>query len=429
MQRWPDLDIIDLYIIFVAFHFGLYPFIRGFYFGKDTIFDFYNSNPLAIGLVFLQVIIILAIIRFTSLYFLRNQLNYLKIRHLIEQWSYINKYVLFFIYIFLIMFPFGSYFIYGVRAYIMPADFKMIGKNLPYWFTSIRTIYNCIAFCVFICLFSIILKSSRFHRYLLIILIVFFVPMVTLFGRRYFLNMILIAALFWFIYNQENIFRLKFLGVAVALICAFFLFSNIYQGYRSVLRTVGQMDSQKYRSLFKAMTNINVTLKNLVQRPGTWEFDFLVFDNQLNKAAMTTNGKISWEGFKSAIPRIFWRGKQFGLIDDILAKLYGVNPKNIDIGKNIFGVAQVDFGYYSLIIVPSIMLFIFIIMGGLVKITEQYPTFSWLLSGNIIFYLINIEENGNEIFFMFRNIIIILGLLGIYVVAHKIYLKSLTKAV
>ena len=62
-NKWPDLDLIDLYIVFVLLHFGFIPFIRGLYFGKDIVFDFRYSNPLAIALVFGHILVILLIIR------------------------------------------------------------------------------------------------------------------------------------------------------------------------------------------------------------------------------------------------------------------------------------------------------------------------------------------------------------------------------
>ena len=109
--------------------------------------------------------------------------------------------------------------------------------------------------------------------------------------------------------------------------------------------------------------------------------------------------------------------------------LYNVNRKDIDIGKNLFGIWQVDFGYLSIIIVPLIVLCIIYLLGILVKITTPYPTFLWLLSGNIIFFLINIEENGNEIFFMFRNTIILMILLAFYLITRKLYLLLFNKTV
>lgn len=428
-KRWLELDVIDLYIIFVGLHFGIYPFIRGLYFGKDVIFDFHNSNPLVIGLIFLQVIIILAIIRVGAFYLLKKYNNYLKIRQLMLSWQDINKYVLGLLYLCLILFPFISYYQYGVRTYIMPKAFAKMGTQLPYWFTSIRTIYNVLAFCTFIGLCSAIINSQKYQRYLWILLTIIFVPIVTIFGRRYFVNMIVIAVIFWFVYKEKYIFRLKYLGVAVGLICTFFVFSNVFEAYRNTLQTVGQVNSNTYKNILTAAVNMKSTVANLKARPGTWEFNFLVLNHQFNSSGMTTNGKVAWEGFKSAIPRIIWPDKQFMVVDQILSQLYRVTPKQIDIGKNLYGIVQVDFGYYSFLIVPAVFLFIIYLMGRLIELSKEYPTVLWLISGNIIFFLVNVEENGNEIFFMLRNVIIILGLMVLYVLARKIYLKVFNKPV
>jgi hypothetical protein len=426
-KKWPDLDVIDLYIIFVGLHFGFSPFIRGLHFGSDVIFDFRNSNPLAIGLVFIQVIIILVIIRVFSLYFCTNFINYLKIKYLISLWGQSNKYIIFIIYFWLILFQFISYYKYGIITYITPDDFAKFGKQLPYWYTSMRTIYNSIAFCTFLSLFAYIVQSTNYKRYILIILTIIFVPIATIYGRRYFIEIIVASVVFWFVYRKESIFRVRYLTVGLLLIGTFFLFSNLFQAYRSIFQVVGKVEISKLKNPFSAALDFNLTLQNLTKRPGTWEFNFLVINNQLNRPEMTTNGKVSLEGLKSSIPRFFWPEKQFICIDDILSVLYNVNRKDIDIGKNLFGLGQVDFGYLSMMIVPFIVLGIIYLLGFLIKITTPHPSFLWLISGNIIFYLINIEENGNEIFFMFRNTIIILIFLAIYLIICKIYSLIINK--
>jgi hypothetical protein len=428
-KRWLELDVIDLYIIFVGLHFGIYPFIRGLNFGKDVIFDFRNSNPLVIALIFLQVTIILAIIRVSSFYLLKKYNKYLKIRQLMLSWQNINKFVLGLFFLCLISFPFFSYYEYGVRTYIMPKAFARIGTNLPYWFTSIRTIYNVLAFCTFIGLCSQMINSLKYQRYLWILLTIIFIPIVTIFGRRYFVNMVVIAVIFWFSYKEKYIFQIKYLGVALGLICTFFLFSNVFESYRNILQTVGQVSSYNYKNILTAATNMKSTVTSLKRRPGTWEFDYLVLSHQVNFSGMTTNGKVAWEGFKSAIPRMLWTNKKFIVVDKILSQLYGVKPQQIDIGKNLFGIIQVDLGYLSFLIVPAIILFIIYLMSRLIVSFSEYPTFSWLLSGNIIFFLVNVEENGNEIYYMLRNVIIILGLILLYGLAHKIYLKVFNKPV
>ena len=421
VRKWPDLDVIDVYLIFVLFHFGFYPFIRGLYFGKDIIFDFRQADPLALGLVFGQVLIILMIIRGISLYFPTIIAYNLKLSYLIQQWSKVNKYLLLSIYLLLMVFPFISYYKYGIRTYILPEDYEKIGKQLPYWFTSIRTTYIYIGFCVFLGLVAKITQSKNSQKVMWIILTIIYVPIITISGRRYFLNMIVMAAILWFGYNKINIFRLKYLSIALLLFSVFLLFSNMYQSYRDTLFTVGKVDLNKLENPISAALNFNSTIKNLKIRAGTWEFNFLIFNNQINKSGMATHGKITFEAIKSSIPRFFWPEKQFSLIDDILVRLCKVTYQEVFTGKNIFGIAQVDYSYYSIIIVPVTILLIFLMMAGLINISLRYPTFLLLFTGIIIDYLINIEENGNMIFIMFRNILLLLLLFGGYLFVYKIY--------
>jgi hypothetical protein len=417
---WPDLDILDLYIVFVLVHFGFYSFIRGLNFGKDIIFDFRDSNPLVIALVFVHVLLILTVIKIIYRYFPDSFVECLKIKNLIQKWSYINKYILFFVYGSLILFQIFSYYKYGVKTYILPDDFARIGKELPYWFTAIRTIYTIMAFFVCLGLISSLLKSKKYLKYVWFILTISFLPMVVLYGRRFFLAVIIIWAILWLVETRKDVFLLKYLAGGLLMALVFLLCSNIFQAYRGDFQAVGQVKLEKLKNPFTAAINFEATLNNLKARPGTWEFNFLVFNHQYSNPGMFTHGKIFLESIKSSIPRKLWPDKQFMVIDDILANLYDVKPKEIDIGKNMFGVVQVEFGYLSLIIMPLIIITIIVIMAGLIRMTKHYPTFLWLFSGNILFFLINIEENGNEMFFMLRNTGLIFIIFCGYLVAGRI---------
>ena len=417
---WPDLDVLDLYIVFTLFHFGFYPFVRGLYFGKDVIFDFRDSNPLVIGLVFVHVLLILTLSKLIYRYFPGTFVESLKINNLIQKWSCVNKFILFFIYGALILFQIFSYYKYGIKTYILPDDLARIGKELPYWFTAIRTIYPLLAFMVCLGLISSLLKSQGYHKYVWLILTLGFLPVVILYGRRFFLAVIIIWAILWLEEQKKDVFLIKYLAVGLLMALVFFLCSNIFQAYRKDFQTVGQVNLAKLKNPFTAAINFDATLENIKERPGTWEFNFLVFNHQYSKPGMFTDGKIFLEGFKSSIPRIIWPGKQFLLIDDILANLYHLKLKEVDIGKNIIGVGQLEFGYLSLIIVPVIIISIIATMAALIRMTLQYPNLLWLFSGNILFYVIIIEENGNEIFYMLRNIAFIFMIFIGYLVANKI---------
>ena len=132
-------------------------------------------------------------------------------------------------------------------------------------------------------LFAYIVKSNKYQQYLLIFLTIIFIPIATIFGRRYFIEMIVASVIFWFVYRKENIFRVKYLTVGLVLICTFFVFSNLFQAYRSVFQTVGKIEISKLENPLSAALNYNLTLINFTKRPGTWEFNFLVINNQLDK--------------------------------------------------------------------------------------------------------------------------------------------------
>ncbi|MCX6166193.1 MAG: hypothetical protein NTU73_15260 [Ignavibacteriae bacterium] len=70
--------------------------------------------------------------------------------------------------------------------------------------------------------------------------------------------------------------------VGLVLLGAFFLFSNLFQAYRSIFQVVGKVEINKLKNPFSAAVDFNLTLQNLTKRPGTWEFNFLVINNQLN---------------------------------------------------------------------------------------------------------------------------------------------------
>ena len=243
-------------------------------------------------------------------------------------------------------------------------------------------------------------------------------------GKRFFINVILLSIVFYFDNKNEKIFKLRNLAYGLILALAVFLFCNLYESYRGVVESVGKITSEEAKKLkdpLSAAINYQPTLAFLSRRPGTWEFSYLVLSKQVIDGIATTKGKIIAEGFKSAIPRYLWPNKNFLLMDDMLGQLYGVRPKEIDIGKNNYGVAQLEIGYYSIAIVPLAIIMLLMLMSYLIKITSQYPFFLWLFSGNILFYLINIEEAGTDIFFLLRHILLILFVFVIFLLLQKTY--------
>jgi len=423
-KKSPEIDVIDVYIIFVLFHFGLYPLVRGLHFGKDIIFDFTQGDPLSIGLVFGQTLIILVILKLLTLFFIKND-KFLKVNFLVDSYSLVNNFVLYALYGILIIFQIFSYYKYGVQSFIPPWEFAKIGKSLPYWFTSFRTVYNCVTFCVCLLLLSKMLKAEgRKEYYFWLGLTIIFVPYASIYGgKRFFINILLLTIIFYFCNKHEKIIAWRNIKYGLILLMMFFVFSNLFESYRNILEHVGEVtvkEVKKLRSPLSALMNFQSTLEFLSRRPGTWEFSYLVLNKQIREGVASTKGQIFKESLKSAVPRYFWPTKNFLLIDDLLAKLYGVRPKEIDIGKNNFGVIQCEVGFLSIIVVPIMILGLILLMRFLIKISCQHYVFLWIFSANIMYYLVNIEDNGNDIFFLIRNILLILMLYGLVILVQRI---------
>ena len=422
-RKWPDLDIVDIFIVFISLYFGIYPFIRGLFFEKGGLFDSANNNPWAVTLVYLQIILIIIIIRVAYRYLPDKITNYLKLKTLIEQCARVDTVVIFLLCGLLILFQSVSYFKYGVKSHILADAFAKIGKDLPYWFTSIRTIYNYLTLSVVIVLASKISLSKYRARYFWLASILLFLPLVAYFGRKAFVNAVVMAALIWLISNAKRLFHFKSLAVVSLCVLSFIIASDLYQTYRSNLQTVGVSFSQLQNPITAAL-NFSATFKNLKGRTGTWEFDYLVFDRQLkHQGKVTTDGKITLECFKSAIPRIFWPDKKFRSTPEVLVDTYNGKLDDANFGTNMFGIAQSDFGNFSMISVPLTILLMMILTSGLLKVTFNYPVFFWLLSVNLLNPLINIEENGPEIFFMLRNVIGIMAIFLSYVIIEKLIMN------
>jgi hypothetical protein len=418
-RKCPDLDVIDIYLVYITLHFGVYPFIRGLCPGKGVVYDTANHNSLVVGMVFLQVMLIVIIIKVIFAYFPREIKQYLRVKLLIENCARVNNFIVFSIFGLLVLTQIISYFKYGIKSHMLADDFAKIGKDLPYWLTSVRAIYNYIVLSLFIVLASKLSMSKNRSRLWMASLMMLF-PFAAYWGRKAFVNLIVIGAIILVVRSKDKIFQFKYLKIAALMILSFFIVSNMYLTYRPKLQVVGVSFSSLENPVSAAL-NFNATLVNLKDRPGTWEFSYLVFDEQMKESrSVTTNGKITLEGFKSAIPRLFWPGKKFRMTSEVIAEEYKADLKDVSLGSNIFGIAQSEFGYFSIVVVPLAIISIMLMTALLLKITFNFPEFFWLISATILNFLIYIEENQSEMFSMLRNIIIIMLVFSLFSMARKI---------
>jgi len=186
---------------------------------------------------------------------------------------------------------------------------------------------------------------------------------------------------------------------------ALFIFSNIFQAYRGVLQFPPYVKFDELKNPLAAALDIYATLKNIKERPAPWEFNYAIFFGQLSGlGGEVPYGTLLWQGIKNSVPGIFWKNKTVRNLNNLTASRFGFQVK--DYAKNNFGFAQADFGYFSLILMPITMITIFIIMALIIKLTTRQPLLLWLLSGIILNYLTNIEQNEGDVIILFRNIML-----------------------
>lgn len=414
-------SIIDLYFVFVGIHFGISPFI------KALLQDYSMDNPLAIILTFLQIYIIMGVIAVISAYLPGCLSNAIEIRYLIEQWARISLFSLCALLIIILLIPVIGYWKYNVIANVDHGELARIGKKLPYWYSSILMLLIYLIFCCFIGFSVKLLEARGWARRLLVIPLLLLVATGAIYGRREIFNLTLLGIILWFTTTGRSIFKLRYLTILIAMTGALFIFSNIYQSYRGTLQSLTQAKLGEVKNPFSAALDGRATLENIKRRPAPWEFNYAIIFGQLNgKDRDVPYGVLFRQGIKNSIPGLFWQNKTIESLNDMVARRFGLPV--IDYAKNNFGFAQADFGYFSIVLMPLVIIMIFITMALVVNLTKSQPILLLLLSGLILNYLINIEQDAVELFVVYRDILL---LSTFYVVGYFLWkmlpFKSRTK--
>ncbi len=414
-RRWSQLDIVDLYILFAGIYFGAYSFV------KAWLEDYSRYDPITVILVFSQIIVILTITWILWRFMPPHFRQALEIKSLFEQWKKINPYIILLLLAILVIFQLVGYGKYNVISHIDQGGLIRSGNPLPYWFSSTLALLNDLIFCTFIALTVKIITAQGSVKKLWIIPLVILLLIASIYGRRSVLNLLIVGTILVFVSQGMELFRLKYVKMALLLSLALLLFSNLFQAYRGMLQFPPSMSVSELRNPLSAALDVQATIKNLKMRPTAWEFNYSIFSGQRNEQVPLQLGGIFWQGVKNSIPKIFWPGKEIVSLNDLTANLYGLQV--MDYGKNNYAFAQVDFGYFSLIAMPALMIMIFLIMVFLTRISYNYPTIYLFLTGFVLNYLINIEENFADVLILFRNMTVVSIIIGMGYALNKIIQK------
>ena len=411
-KRWLEFDLIDLYILFAGIYFGAYTFV------KALLEDYSQYEPLTVVIVFIQIIMILAITFLLWRLMPKHFRQEVEIKSLLEQWKNVNSYAIFLLMAILLIIHIYGYAKYNIISHIDHGKLISAGKVLPYWFTSINVLGNNIILCTFIALVAKIIASENMVKKLWIIPFLVLILMALIHGRRSLINPLIIGTIILFISQGREIFQFRYLKLVLLVSIGILIFSNVFQAYRNVLQFPDSVNSAEVKNPISAALDARSTLNNLKVRPSGWEFNYSIFRGQRYDSVPLQLGGIFWQGLKNSIPRIFWPHKEVVSLNDLYVKLYSL--PEADYGKNSFGFTQADFGYASIILMPILILIVTSTLVFIIMATKNYPVLLLLLSGTVINYLINIEQNVTDIFILYRDLIILTGVYLISDVLLKI---------
>lgn len=408
-KEWSQFDIVDLYILFVGMYFGAYSLV------KALLVDYSIYNPWIIIIVFSQIIVVLAIILIIWRQVPKAFRQALEIKQLLREWSKCNKYFIILSLAILIAIQAFGYVEYNIFSHVDHHRLSLIGRPLPYWFSSSLVFFNDFAFCIFIAVSAKIITTDGHVEKLWLIPLTILFLIASFYGRRSLISLVIIGTIIVFLSQGKELFKLKYFKILPILLLAIIMFSNLYQTYRAILQSQGQTNLLQYESQgrinpnhlknpLRAAFDFTATLKNISYRTTAWEFNYLIFDLQSIEKVPLQLGRLSWQSLKNSIPKVFWPNKEIIPFINSIAKLYTIPYRDYE--KNNFIFAQLEVGYFSIIVLPIFMVTLFILMGGTVIITRKHPILLLMLSGLVINYLINIEQNPDDVFILIRNMIL-----------------------
>ncbi|MGB8990467.1 MAG: hypothetical protein WCD80_00270 [Desulfobaccales bacterium] len=227
--RLSKITVIDLYILFVGFHFGVYPLIRGW------LGAYSDVSPLTSALVFLHVILTFAILLIITSILPETYQNGLEITYLCKQWSKINKYFIFFLLSFIFGVEIIGWWHYGIISNVNYEELSRIRNPLPYWLSSIYPVLPDLIFCAFLVMAAKVIASTGQNRKWWFVLVAMLFIDGFLFGRRALVNMAVIGAILFIVVHNKAVWRWSYVKWMLVIGLSLFIFSNLFQNYRGMM--------------------------------------------------------------------------------------------------------------------------------------------------------------------------------------------------
>jgi len=390
-------DMLDAYFLMVMLYLGVYSMIDAVVngaAGKDAMIV-----VLTFALIFTAMLITWGLYLMLPL----SSRWVLRFDSLTEQWANVDHKTI--AYLAAIFFAFNTYVFleFGVLTYV-GTEIELLNISVPSWIGPTKALVNAIGFGIYVCIVASILKGRiRVFSFFGVVLFAL-VIVLTLEGRRAFLELVVFAFILWSCCRRENVYSAKRVPHVVMMLVAFFVLSNIYQTYRGeVLSLQARLDGREVTSLMSAAGNLDATIENYRQRLAMWNFNYMITAEQVKSPTKIFFGAMGWQSLLNSLPAIVFDSKNVVDPDEMVAQLYGFPAfDHPDYPTNDFATFLADFGVLMLVFLPIMNVLVLWLVSCFHFIKNR--TLFLLVSTLCLQYLIKVE-NSYDIFILLRNIL------------------------
>lgn len=407
-------DMLDAYFLMVMLYFGVYSIIDA------VINEAAGKVAMVVALTF--ILIFFAMLVTWGLYLAVLPLKFRKVLrfdNLIEQWANVDRKTI--TLLAALFFAFNGYLFieFGMITYV-GTELEQLNISLPTWIGPLKSLMNAIGFSCYVAIVASMIngRTRIFSLYSLLMLALMFV--LSLDGRRAFVELMLIALILWSCFRRENIYSFKYFKHGIVMLIAFILLSNIYQTYRvEILSMQARDNGSDVTSLSDAAVNIDATIDNYKKRLAMWNFNYMITDEQVKNPLNIFWGDLGWQSLLNSVPRVVWGTKEVVDMDEMVANLYGFAVE--DYPSNDFASFLSDFGILMIVILPMVNILVLFIASHYLSSTPKNSVLALLIPVFCLEYLMKIENAYGVFFILFINILLITALRSIAVVLRCIF--------
>lgn len=386
--RLRSLSLADVFLFSIAVYFGAYTLVDVYAVGVR------GFDPVIVAAVFsgiaLSSLAIWAFARIGS----GDVINETSLARLAQDWKACPGTLIVAMLISIVVFRLYTAMVIGSYSAESKAEFEVVEKRLPYWFTAIGILVPAMLFTAGTASWAKYMTSVGTNRLFWLTLTLIAAAFLFWQGRRA-VFALLVVALWTMATTGRTSGRRWILILFVLAMAAPFLLaiSNLFQTYReAAFRGVPVVTAFRYESglsVLERAWGVERTLTNLQNRPAVWRFNYAVINSHQRGEGQLQWGRLLLSAVPNYIPAVFYPGAKTTFeTEGELQK--AMNLEYRDLAENIFVATYGEFGPLGFFVAP-LMIIAFVMICAMVLRRLDDPFLRMLLMGMCLYYALNLE--------------------------------------